>query len=178
MRSTLLAALLLTLPAAAADMTPRPMEEMKGDCANYNWDVSHELALWAAPADAVTASPAAADAPLIVFDKRQTVTLVPHAEAVFTVTPEKDRGGPDKFSGHVRIAIPAPGLYRVTASNGVWIDAVAGGALVKSASFEMQTQCPSVFKVVAYAFPQAGEVLLQLNGSKTASVDIAVTAAP
>jgi hypothetical protein len=178
MRLTILAVLLLISPDAAADMTPRPMEEMKGDCTNYRWDVSRELALFESPADTVTASAAAPDAPPIAFGKRQTVTLVPHAEAIFDVAPEKDRGGRDKFSGHVRIAIPTPGLYRVVASNGVWIDAIAGGAIVKSAGFEMQTQCPTVFKVVAYEFSQVGDILLQLNGSKTPAVDIVVISAP
>lgn len=177
-RLSLFTALLLATSCAAAEETPRPMDEMQGDCSNYRWDVSAELALWAMPADEVAAARVRDAAPPVALSKRQSLTLAPSAEVTLPVTPEKNRSSADTFSGLVAVVFAEPGLYRVSADSGVWIDLVQGDAKIASSAFEMQTKCPTVFKVVAYDVPAAGTYLIQLNGAKEASVDIAVTPAP
>lgn len=157
---------------------PRPMEEMHGDCSNYSWDMSHELSLWDISGQDVVATAVAEAPPSVELSTRYKVNLLPHREVVFVVTPEKDRGGSDRFSGILQFKVPADGLYRVSASSGIWIDAVSHGEVIESSGFEMQTKCGSIFKSVAYRLSQGDAVLLQLNGSKSASVDIAVTQTP
>lgn len=171
----------LTLWAACTSLAdehalhPRPMEEMQGDCSNYRWDMSEEFSLWEKEAANIAASASADAAPGIGLAARYTVTLHPHDSVAFVATPEKDRGGKDKFSGLLRIEIPEDGLYRISASSGVWIDAVVNGAVVKSTSFEMQTKCTTVFKSVAYRLSGGDTAFLQINGSAVSTVDIAIT---
>ncbi|MBX3504659.1 MAG: hypothetical protein KF895_04210 [Parvibaculum sp.] len=171
----------LTLWAVCTSMAdehalhPRPMEEMQGDCSNYQWDMSEEFRLWETEASHVAASATADEAPAIGLATRYTVTLHPHDSVTFVATPEKDRGGEDRFSGLLKLEIPEDGLYRISASSGVWIDAVVDGKVVKSTSFEMQTKCNTVFKSVAYRLSGGNTALLQFNGSRSGTVDIAIT---
>lgn len=171
----------LTLWAACTSMAdehalhPRPMEEMQGDCSNYQWDMSQEFALWEQETTAITASSSEDEAPAIGLATRYTVALHPHDSVAFLATPEKDRGGKDRFSGLLSFEIPEDGLYRISASSGVWIDAVVNGSVIKSTSFEMQTKCTTVFKSVAYRLWGGDAALLQFNGSRSTTVDIAIT---
>lgn len=171
----------LTLWAACTSLAdehalhPRPMEEMQGDCSNYKWDMSQEFGLWETEASDVAAATSADDVPAIGLATRYTVTLLPHESVAFVATPEKDRGGDGKFSGLLKLEIPEDGLYRISASSGVWIDAVVNGTVVKSTSFEMQTKCTTVFKSVAYRLSGGDTALLQVNGSRSDTVDIAIT---
>ncbi|HCX67431.1 hypothetical protein [Parvibaculum sp.] len=160
------------------ELQPRPMEEMHGDCSNFHWDMSQEFEVWKEKAAEITAGKSAEEPPALALSTRYTVTLAPHEDVAFVVAPEKDRGGSDKFSGLLRVEIPEDGLYRISASNGLWIDALVDGKTVKSNSFEMQTGCDTIFKSVAYSFTGGEIVTFQLNGSRSPQVDIAVTASP
>ena len=93
----------------------------------------------------------------------------------FVVAPQKDRGGPDKYSGLVSFVPATDGVYRVSASSGVWIDAVVAGTVVPSARFEMQTKCTTIFKSVAFELKGGAPVVLQINGSATPTVGLLVT---
>lgn len=171
----------ITMWAACASLAddhalhPRPMEEMQGDCSNYRWDISQELDLWEKEAASVTAAASAENATRIGLGKRYTLTLLPHSSVAFAATPEKDRGGEDRFSGLLSFEIPEDGLYRISASSGVWIDAVVNGTPIKSAGFEMQTKCTTVFKSVAFQLSGGNATILQFNGNRDATVDIAIT---
>ncbi len=169
-------ALVMAAPAAPAhDMPlpgPRPFEEMRGGCADFAMDVTREAAAWAAgPRAEVAAAAAPGAAPVVAAATLTQVALRPHPEVAFAPPPEQDRGAPDRFAGHVRVAVPKAGLWRVAASNGLWFDAVADGRILPSAAFEMQTRCAGPFKVVVFDLP-AGEVALQFNGSPTAAVAV------
>lgn len=161
-----------TLPA------PRPMEEMKGGCDAYAWDLAREFSLWAQTPQAAAASPGANGAPSVAPNTRLQIALHPHASVTFAVTPEKDRGGADKFSGLIAFTPPADGLYRISASSGLWIDAVQEGAAVESAGFEMQTGCETIFKSVAFPLKGGTPAIIQLNGSKTPDAGLLITQWP
>lgn len=174
-RTTLSLLLVLAAPVAAQQLpAARPMGEMHGDCSAFAMDIAREAALWAAgPTETVAASADAGGAPGVTPGVLAAVTLQPQPSVTFTVAPGQDRGAPDRFAGHLRVTIPQAGLWRVAASNGLWFDAVAGGAIVESGAFEMQTGCAAPFKVVVFDLP-AGEVALQFNGSPSAEVGVAV----
>lgn len=177
LRSTCLGLCLLALaaPTLAHDAPlpqPRPMDQMRGVCADFALDVGRESAAWAAGSVVQTeAGTDAASAPGFAAGELARLSLHPQASVNFALPPEQDRGGDDRFAGHARIAIPAAGLWRVSASNGLWYDAVVDGAIVHSAAFEMQTQCATPFKVVVFDLP-AGELSLQFNGSHSPSVEV------
>lgn len=168
---------LLSAPALAHDAPlpgPRPFDAMRGPCADFAMDITREAGVWAAgPAARLTVGAEAGTAPDFAPGTLAQLALHPHPAVSFTVAPEQDRGSADTFSGHARVTIPTPGLWRVAASNGLWYDVVADGAIVPSAAFEMQTQCAAPFKVVVFDLP-AGEVALQVNGSRTPEVELVV----
>lgn len=152
----------------------RPMSEMHGDCANFLTDVTRDMALWAQPATAIAASAtsgAAASAPL---EKRLRIALKPHPDVRFAAAPEQMRGAPDTFSGLVAITTGAAGAYRLSASNGLWLDVVGPAGLIPSRTFEMQTKCDRIFKTVTYDLPANARLIVQLNGAAAPTVDLLV----
>lgn len=175
-RLSVVAAVLLGFPSAvlAQDLPQRPMQEMHGDCSNFAWDLTEEFRLWDQAAVSLPMQDAGSG-PGLESGRRFELALVPQPEVAFTVPPEQDRGGPDKFAGIIRLTLPTPGLYRISASNPAWIDLVRDGTIVPSAAFEMQTECRTIFKTVAYRVETAGEFLLQINGSPSPMIGLLIT---
>ncbi|MBK8457930.1 MAG: copper uptake system-associated protein [Phyllobacteriaceae bacterium] len=169
-----LAALVAT-PACADVPPPRPMDQMHGGCDAFAWNMSHEFHAWEGEAAMARAGTNVAAVTPALVGKAIDVTLAPQPDVAFAAIPEQQRGGQDTFAGLVSFTPPAPGVWRVSASTGLWIDAVSAGALVKSAGFEMQTGCATIFKSVAYHLPGGAPVVLQLSGSKPQAVRILVT---
>lgn len=161
------------LPAFAQNLpAPRPMDQMHGDCGAFAMDVSREVALWASGSlDAGTAGAESGSGPMLAPGVLAHVALQPQSAVTFAVAPGQDRGAADHYAGHLRLTIPEAGLWRVAASNGLWFDAVSGGAIVDSSTFEMQTGCAGPFKVVVFDLP-AGEVDFQFNGSPSPMVEV------
>lgn len=178
-KSSLLCVLaVMAVPAMAQDIPlpgPRPFDQMRGTCGDFAMDIRQETAAWAAgqTAEQIEASATEDDSPMIAARQLTRLILRPHEEVSFRIPPEQDRGAPEKFSGHARVTIPEPGLWRIAASNGLWFDAVSDGAIVPTGAFEMQTQCKGPFKIVVFDLP-AGDVALQFNGSPTAQVEVIV----
>src|SRR3984893_16851503 len=57
-----------------------------------------------------------------------TVALVPFADAKLPVAPERAPKSPDTYAGFVRVsALRKPATYRITLSQGAWIDVVQDG---------------------------------------------------
>lgn len=170
------AAIVVAATAVAADLPPqRPMEDMQGDCTNFAWNMKRELELWQTKPAVVQAQANAGALAELKLDQRSDVALVAHTSVTFPVPPQKNRGGPDKYSGLVAFTPAKDGVYRVSAGSGVWIDVVASGAIVTSSRFEMQTKCTGVFKSVAFTLKGGEQVTLQINGSATPAVGLLVT---
>ena len=168
--------LLVFAPIAvhAQDTRSRPMDEMHGDCTNFATDLDREFALMtsSAPASATGAGPE--DAPVVspgVFD----FTLHPQSQVRFAATPAQERGGDDSFAGVVSLGDLPEGHWRVSADSGAWIDLVAGGELLDSPEFEMQTGCAELFKTVTFEHDGMGPVLMQITGSRSAQIRISIT---
>lgn len=160
----------------AQDLPPqRSMDAMHGDCADYGWNMTHELERWQHPGAAIRASATTGEAPRLKLDDRLALTLMPHAAVRFVVPPGKDLGSTGKFSGLLAFTPPADGVYRVSAGASVWIDVVAGGRSVPSERFEMQTGCHSIFKSIAFTLRGGEQVVLQVSGSGLPDVGLLVT---
>lgn len=181
MRSFILIALLLALPAAAQTHDPRgrPMHDMQGDCANYRTDLAREQTLWRTPKAVLHAGAGGTEATAAMLPDRPTlVRLLPRDQVRFVVPPSENRGGPDRFAGILRIAALPPGQWRVSASGGLWLDLATATALLESPSFEMQTRCEPIFKTVAFQVPGGVPLFLQLNGSRSQTVEVLLTRVP
>jgi hypothetical protein len=164
------------LPANAADSRGRPMAEMMGDCSNYATDLRREFRLWTQPPAELRAVPAGdVFAGALRPDRRTSVALLSADRVRFAVQPSENRMAADRFGGTVRISPLPAGVWRVSASRGVWIDIATGGALVEAPNFEMQTKCSTIFKTVTFRVPPKADLVLQLNGSPAATVDILLT---
>jgi len=163
--------------AAAETLPQRPMDQMHGGCDNFAWDLSQEFKVWSGEPLPVSASVSPDATSPAQLDRKLDVALHPHGNVRFLAPPETNRGGPGKYSGLLEFTLPSAGTYRISASNGLWIDVVHNDRLIPSKAFEMQTECRSVFKSVAYEFPANAKLKLQLNGSASRNVFIAITRA-
>lgn len=171
-------AVVSVLATAATAQTQRSMDEMKGDCSAFAWNMAHEFEIWGRPGASITASASPASAPVVAVGAKLELLLAPHASVSFAAAPETDRGGPDKYSGVVKFTVPVDGVYRISASNGLWIDVVADGKPIPKVAFEMQTRCETIFKSVAYPLKAGSPLILQMNGSKSPTLGLSITPWP
>lgn len=182
MRHSLTVALLTTViagAAAAADVPPqRPFEQMRGTCADFQWNLAREFSLWSGAATRIDGAAKPIDAPPAALDRRHDVGLLPTPSVTFPLPPQQVRGEPGRYSGLVSFTVPADGRYRVSAGNSLWYDVVAGGRFVESTAFEMQTGCGTIFKSVLFDLKAGEPLLLQFNGSPTETVGLLITRWP
>jgi hypothetical protein len=156
----------ISLPVHAAD-----------PCDGFTWNVAHERAVFATPAVAITAARAAGPAPSLDVDKLYDISLTPQDKVSFVLAPAKQALADGAFAGIVRLHIPSPGKYRVSMSEGFWIDVIADGKFAPTDDFTGAHDCRAPRKIVQYPLP-AGDLVLQFSNTNSASVRVTVTAAP
>jgi hypothetical protein len=161
-----MAAITASLPARAAD-----------PCDGFSWNVAHERAIFATPPSAVTAATGAGPSPTLDLDKLYDITLTPQDKVSFVLAPAKKALADGAFAGMVKVHIPSPGKYRVSMSEGFWIDMIADGKFAPTDDFTGAHECRAPRKIVQYPLP-AGDLVLQFSNTNSASVRVAVTAAP
>jgi hypothetical protein len=164
-----IAALLLGFSGAAA--------YADDPCAGFKWSVTHERALFAGNAQAVTAAPDAGSAPALAAEHLYDISLLPQATLALRVPAgTKSRFG-GAFAGFTHLNIAAPGLYRISLDQPGWIDLVGEQGVIASSDFSGQHGCSAPHKVVQFELP-AGGLLLQLTGIAGAHVQLTLTPAP
>src|SRR5579862_2110400 len=82
-------------------------------CLDFKWDVSKERALFAGPAQSVTAGKDPASAPAVVTSRLVKLTLTPQDQVTFAAAPGKKAPGTGAFAGLIALKIPAPGSFRI-----------------------------------------------------------------
>ena len=70
-------------------------------------------------------------------------------------------------------AAPKAGPYTVSLSAGGWVDLVQDGHFLKPKAFSGATDCDGIRKTMRYEI-SASPLLLQVSGSKDASISIAI----
>jgi hypothetical protein len=145
-------------------------------CEGFAWNVAHERALFATAPVAVTAATAAGPAATLEVDKLYEITLTPQNKVGFVLAPEKKALADGAFAGMVTLHIPSPGKYRVSMSEGFWIDVIADGKFAPTDDFTGAHECHAPRKIVQYLLP-AGDLTLQFSNTNSASVRATVTAA-
>lgn len=175
-----LLALLIANPLHAE--THRPFSEMKGDCENFQMNLHEEFKLWAKSPHGVRAATTteADSAPAISLALRTDLQLSPSPKVRWIIPPEKAFSPEEpRWAGLARFPVAEAGTYRVALGAKVWLDVIDAQTrqAVAAESFEMQTRCDTIFKVVEFRLkPQAYWV--QLSSSPGAKVQLLVTRAP
>ena len=146
-------------------------------CDGFTWNVAHERAVFATTAVAVTAASAAGPAPSLDADKLYDITLTPQDKVSFVLAPAKKALADGAFAGMVKLHIPRPGKYRVSISEGFWMDVIVAGKFAPTEDFTGAHDCHAPRKIVQYVLP-AGDLVLQLSNTNNANVRVTVTAAP
>ena len=154
-------ALLLAAPAFA--------QEPVG-CDKFKWPLDRERTMLANPT--VVASGSQVLQPLAAA---MMLTLVPFADAKLPVAPERAPKSPDSYAGFVRVsALPKPGTYRITLSEGAWIDVIQDGAALKATAHSGATGCDGVRKSVKFELAP-GPMIIELSGTTAHAVALVVT---
>ena len=146
-------------------------------CEGFTWNVAHERALFATAPAAVTAATAAGPAPTVDVDKLYEITLTPQDKVSFVLAPAKKALADGAFAGMVTLHIPNSGKYRVSMSEGFWIDVIADGKFAPTDDFTGAHECRAPRKIVQYPLP-AGNLTLQFSNTNSATVRVTVTAVP
>jgi len=154
------------------------LAEVPEGCDAFSWNLSHEVALFEAPGDALAGGRRASDAPRVALDRVYAIELAPYSQIAFAHAPGKSRLTDGAHGALVALKVPEAGLYRVTIDTGAWVDVVRRGAIVVSNQFQGRSACPRFHKSVEYTL-QAGEtVMIQVTGGTETKVRLAVTRVP
>lgn len=157
----------------------RPLEEMRGGCDNYAWDVRSELAAMDRPTTSLTAGQDRAAAAAISIGARAYEVRLIRLEQVIRLTePHSRRQSAGHYAGLLTFTVPHDGVYRISVAGPIWLEVVSETGPVVSQSFEMQTGCPKIFKSVAFTLHAAGRYWLQLSDSLAATAKMLITRAP
>ncbi len=154
--------------AACSTQEKRSMEEMRGDCDNYQWDMRNEFAIADSEAIATKvftgADSAATPVPL---NRKLALSLHPTNEVRFIVEPEKRGKKADEFAGLAKVRTDQDGVYRFSTVIPYWVEIVSSdGKRIKSNKFEMQSQCKKVFKSAAFPLKANTDYWLQMSASR------------
>jgi hypothetical protein len=156
-----LVALLLAAPAFA--------QEPVG-CDKFKWPLDRERTMLANPA--VVASGSDVLQPLAAA---LMVMLVPFSDANLPMVPSRAPKSPDSYAGFVRVsALPRAATYRITLSEGAWIDVVQDGHDVKSSAFSGAMGCDGVRKSVKFELT-AGPFIIEISGTTAHAIAVVVT---
>ena len=146
-------------------------------CPGFKWNVTHERALYAGQAQALTAAQDARSAPQLAAERLYAISLLPQATLALRVPAGPKSSFEGAFAGFARLNIATAGPYRVSLDQPGWIDVVSEQGVIASSDFSGQHGCSAPHKVVQFELP-AGGVLLQLTGITGAHVELTLTRAP
>jgi hypothetical protein len=148
--------------------TPAFAQEPIG-CDKFKWPLDRERALLASAAAAtpggeVTQPPGAFK-----------LALAPIADAKLPMAPTRAPKQANSNAGFVRVPGTAKaGTYRITLSEGAWIDVFQDGHDLKSGAFSGVTGCEGVRKSVKFDL-SASPFVVEISGTAAASISIAIT---
>jgi len=157
-----LAALLVAAPALA--------QEPVG-CDKFKWPLDKERDMLANPAALPASGAVTVTAPLASAFK---LGLFP-ADAAKLPMPPTRAPKPGTNAGAVSIpALPKSGIYRITLSEGAWIDVFQDNKDVKSVAFSGATGCAGVRKSVKFEL-DAKPFIIEISGTGARSVSFVIT---
>jgi hypothetical protein len=157
----LIGALLFTQPAIAAEPS---------GCDKFAWPLTNEQRLLGEAQAAPEAGELDRDA-----GKAVTVKLAPLAEAGLPMAPERKPKDSASLAGYLQFGKAVAGhLYKVSLSEGVWIDLIQDGHYLKPTAFTGATDCPHIRKSVKFEIGPA-PFTLQLSGVPSTGIAVVIT---
>ena len=109
--------------------------------------------------------------------KSLTLALQPLASAKLPLEPERRPKTTPALAGFVRFAAAgASGLYKVSLSEGAWIDVVQDGKRLKPTAFTGATDCPNIRKSVKFEIG-AAPFVVQVSGAPSDHIGVVLTPA-
>ena len=165
---------------ACSSQQKRSMNEMRGDCADYQWDMHNEFTI--ADGELIAApvfSCANSAATPVSLNRKLAISLYPTNEVSFFVEPEKRGKKPEEFAGLAKVKVDQDGVYRFSTVVAYWVEIVsADGKRIKSNKFEMQSQCKKIFKSAAFPLKANTDYWLQMSASRNKDTVIIITKEP
>lgn len=154
-------ALLSALPVAA--------QEPVG-CDKFKWPLDKERAMLA------HASPiGSGDEVKQPLASAFKVALTSLADAKLPLPPTRAPKDPNSYAGYLQVsAPPRPGIYRITLSQGAWIDVFQDGHAIKSGAFSGALGCEGVRKSVKFNLT-AAPLVIEISGAAGSTIGIALT---
>jgi hypothetical protein len=139
-------------------------------CDKFKWPLDRERALLASPSQMTSGGEM--QKPL---DAAVMVKLEPFADANLPTAPSRAPKSPDTYAGFVRVsALQKSATYRITLSQGAWIDVVQDGREVKSTAFSEATGCDGIRKSVKFDLA-AAPFIIEISGTTADAIAIVVT---
>jgi hypothetical protein len=157
--------ILILLLIAAPALAQEP-----AGCDKFKWPLDREKTLLASPTELASGGEMVKPLAAAV-----NVTLLPFAEAKLPTPPSRALKSPDSYAGFIRV--PAPPIattYRITLTQGAWIDVVQDGREVKSTAFSGATGCEGLRKSVKFDLAAKPFVIL-LSGTTAHAMAVVVT---
>lgn len=106
----------------------------------------------------------------------QHTRLVLRADGAATFDlPPRARPGDGAFAGHVTLRTGRAGLYRVSASQRVWIDLVADGVPALAVGSDKRLRCAGIAKNLSFELTEDTRYSVQVSGGIEAAIDILIT---
>ncbi len=164
--ATWIIGLLLMASSTLGAEKSRPMDQMHGDCGEYETPIQEELSAW----DRGTTKISANDAQPLPLLKRVSLALNESEQVKFLQKPEKTFPVTGKsYAGIFTLSPGKKGNLRIAAGAKLWFDLVDKGSskVIEAAEFEMQTGCSKIFKVVTFPVEGGRGYALQVSSSKT-----------
>ena len=166
-----LMAVIATAPAAA--QAPAPAKT----CTGATPALPPELAPWSSRTTLTAAvEPAGLVAARLTLGKAIDARLTTGAKLHFGDGPRRAKEVGDN-AGIFAFAVDQPGTYRVALGSGGWVDVLEGGKSVTSSAHGHGAECSGIVKMVDFRL-KAGEHILQVEGSKEATVGILIARLP
>lgn len=168
-----LAALAVIAPAVAQ----APAFASNKTCTGAALTLPPELAAWSDKAKLTAAvDPAGLGAARIAPGKAVDARLSPGTKVHFGDGPSRAKDVGDN-AGIFAFSADQPGTYRVALGSGGWVDVLEGGKAVESSAHGHGLECSGIVKMVDFPL-KAGEHVVQVEGSKEATVGILITRLP
>lgn len=148
----------------------RPMNEMHGDCSNYEMNVNKEMALWDENATAIPAESQAS----LPLSKRVSLSLTKQGLIHLVHDPAKSFPvNGQAYAGVFRVRASKTGTLKIAAGQKLWFDLVdeSSKKIVAATNFEMQTNCKKIFKAVEFSVSNNRTYFLQVTSSNSPSAD-------
>jgi hypothetical protein len=138
-------------------------------CDKFKWSLDREKALLASamPVESGGDLPQALSAAALI-------TLARFADAKLPMVPSRMPKSQDSYAGFMRIpAPPKAATYRITLSQGAWLDVVQDGHEAKSTVFSGAIGCEGVRKSVKFDLT-AAPFIIELSGTSARSIGLVI----